>query len=132
MNTGPDAAELLRVARKLLREDLVDEVPAERRYEALMVANAMAIAAREAEAGEADMREELRMLAELYGEKIVAESGSHSADKVAALNRRLAKDIRNGVLDGACAQGVRALLRAQVIARLRISNPKHLTAAGQE
>jgi hypothetical protein len=128
MNTGPDAAELLRVARKLLREELLGEVPAERRYEA----NAMAIAAREAEAGEADMREELRMLAELYGEKIVAESGSRSADKVAALNRRLAKDIRNRVLDGACAQGVRALLRAQVIARLRISNPKHLTAAGQE
>jgi len=132
MNTGPNAAELLRVARKLLRQDLLDEVPAERRYEALMVANAMAIAAREAEAGDADMREELRMLEELYGEKIVAESGSHPADKVVALNRRLAKNIRNGELDGACAQGVRALLRAQVIARLRISNPKFLKSAGLE
>jgi hypothetical protein len=132
MNTGPDAAELLRVARKLLREDLMEAVPSERRYEALMVANAMAIAARELAAGDADLREELAMLTELYGEKIVAESGSGPEEKVAALNRRLAKDIRNGEMDGACAQGVRALLRAQVIARLRISNPKHLTAAGLE
>jgi hypothetical protein len=92
----------------------------------------MAIAARELAAGDADLREELAMLTELYGEKIVAESGSGPEEKVAALNRRLAKDIRNGEMDGACAQGVRALLRAQVIARLRISNPKHLTAAGLE
>jgi hypothetical protein len=132
MNTGPDAAELLRVARKLLREDLMEAVPSERRYEALMVANAMAIAARELAAGDADLREELAMLTELYGEKIVAESGSDPEEKVAALNGRLAKDIRDGEMDGACAQGVRALLRAQVIARLRISNPKHLTAAGLE
>ena len=72
MNTGPDAAELLRVARKLLREDLMEAVPSERRYEALMVANAMAIAARESAAGDADLRQELLMLTELYGEKIVA------------------------------------------------------------
>ncbi len=126
MNNAPDGAELLRVARQLLREQLLGGISQSQRYEALMVANAMAIAERELEAGDSDLREELRMLAELYGETIVDKSGKGLKDKVAALNKRLAKDIRRGVMDGACAQGVRALLKAQVIARLRISNPKYL------
>jgi len=132
MNNAPDGAELLRVARKVLREQLLPGIAEDRRYEALMVANAMAIAARELKAGESDLREELRMLTQFYGDTTVGESGNSMKDKVASLNRRLAKDIRSGVLDGACAQGVRALLKAQVKARLRISNPKYLKAVGLE
>jgi len=132
MNNAPDGAELLRVARKVLREQLLPGIAEDRRYEALMVANAMAIAARELKAGESDLREELRMLTQFYGDTTVGESGNSMKDKVASLNRRLAKDIRSGVLDGACAQGVRALLKAQVTARLRISNPKYLKAVGLE
>lgn len=132
MINTPDGAELLRVAQKVLREQLLTGIAREQRYEALMVANAMAMAARELEAGDTDVREELRMLAELYGDAAVAESGNSVKEKVAALNKRLAKDIRSGVMDGACAQGVRALLKAQVVARLRVSNPKYLKAAGLE
>ncbi len=132
MNNSPDGAELLRVAQKVLREHLLPGIAKEQRYEALMVANAMAIAARELKAGESDLREELRMLTELYGDTTVRESGNSTKDKVASLNKRLARDIRSGVMDGACAQGVRALLKAQVIARLRVSNPKYLKAAGIE
>ncbi len=132
MNNSPDGAELLRVAQKVLREHLLPGIAKEQRYEALMVANAMAIAARELKAGESDLREELRMLTELYGDTTVRESGKSTKDKVASLNKRLARDIRSGVMDGACAQGVRALLKAQVIARLRVSNPKYLKAAGIE
>lgn len=130
MNNAPDGAELLRVAQKLVRERLLPEISKEQRYEALMVANAMAIAARELEAGETDLRDELQMLTELYGETTVRESGNSVKDKVASLNKRLARDIRSGVMDGACAQGVRALLKAEVTARLRVSNPKYLKAAG--
>ena len=130
MNNAPDGAELLRVAQKVLRERLLPGITREQRYEALMVANAMAIAARELKAGESDLREELRMLTELYGETTVSKSGSSTKDKVESLNKRLARDIRSGVMDGACAQGVRTLLKAQVTARLRISNPKYLKAAG--
>lgn len=130
MNNAPEGAELLRVAQKVLRERLLPGISGEQRYEALMVANAMAIAARELEAGESDLREELRILTELYGETTVSQSGSSTKDKVVSLNKRLARDIRNGVMDGACAQGVRALLKAQVTARLRISNPKYLKAVG--
>ncbi len=130
MNNAPDGVELLRVAQKVLREQLLPGVSKEQRYQALMVANAMAIAARELEAGESDLREELRMLTELYGDTVVGESGNSIKEKVAALNKRLARDIRAGVMDGACAQGVRALLKAQVTSRLRISNPKYLKAVG--
>ena len=132
MNNDPDGAELLRVAQKVLREQLMPDTSNEQRYQTLMVANAMAIAARELKAGESDLREELRMLTELYGDTVVGESGNSTKEKVAALNKRLAKDIRAGVMDGACAQGVRALLKAQVTARLRVSNPKYLKAVGIE
>ncbi|MDX1515174.1 MAG: DUF6285 domain-containing protein [Gammaproteobacteria bacterium] len=132
MINRPDGPELLRTARKLLREDIVETIPREQRYQALMVANAMAIAEREAKAGDRHLQEELRMLTELYGDQAAEAAGAHLKEKVAILNRRLAKDIRAGVLDGACAQGVRALLRAQVVARLRISNPKYLKALGTE
>lgn len=130
MNNTPDGVELLRVAQKLLREHLLPGVSKEQRYEVLMVANAMAIAARELQAGESDLREELRMLSELYGDTAVAEAGNSLKEKVATLNKRLATDIRSGVLDGACAQGVRTLLKVQVTARLRVSNPKYLKAVG--
>jgi hypothetical protein len=132
MNNAPDGAELLRVAQKVLREHLLPGIAENHRYQALMVANAMAIAARELKAGETDLHQELRMLTQLYGDTMVGESGNSVKDKVASLNKRLAKDIRSGVLDGACAQGVRALLKAQVKARLRISNPKYLKAVGLE
>lgn len=132
MINTPDGVELLRVAQKLLREQLLSKVSKEQRYEVLMLANAMAIAARELSAGESDLREELRMLSELYGDTAVTEAGNSLKEKVATLNKRLATDIRSGVLDGACAQGVRALLKAQVTARLRVSNPKYLKAVGIE
>jgi hypothetical protein len=132
MNNEPDGAELLRVAQKVLREHLLPGIAKQQRYEALMVANAMAIAARELEAGDTGLREELRMLTVLYGDTIVSQSGTSMKEKVARLNKRLAKDIRAGVMDGACAQGVRALLKAQVTGRLRVSNPKYSKAAGIE
>ncbi|HSS63393.1 MAG TPA: DUF6285 domain-containing protein [Gammaproteobacteria bacterium] len=132
MNIAPDGAELLRVAEKVLRQHLLPGIAKEQRYQALMVAKAMAIAARELERGEPDLRDELRMLTQLYGDTTVSESGNSMKEKVTALNKRLAKDIRSGMMDGACAQGVRALLKAQVIARLRVNNPKYLKSAGLE
>ncbi len=130
MNNEPDGAELLRVAQKVLREQLLTGIAGEQRYQALMVANAMEIAARELKAGETDLRRELRMLTELYGDTTVSEAGNSTREKVASLNKRLARDIRSGMMDGACAQGVRALLKAQVTARLRVSNPKYLKTIG--
>lgn len=130
MNNEPDGAELLRVAQKVLREQLLTGIAGEQRYQALMVANAMEIAARELKAGETDLRRELHMLTELYGDTTVSEAGNSTREKVGSLNKRLARDIRSGMMDGACAQGVRALLKAQVTARLRVSSPKYLKTIG--
>jgi hypothetical protein len=46
------------------------------------------------------------------------------------MNKRFARDIRDGIFDDACEQCVQALLMDQVRARLRISNPTYLKAAG--
>ena len=50
-------------------------------------------------------------------------------ERIAKMNKRFARDIRDGIFDGACAQGVQALLMDQVRARLQISNPKYLKAS---
>lgn len=130
MRNSPDAANLLSITRETLLEELLDAVPEDRRYLVRMTANALAIAAREAEAGEADLVKELRLLGELYGEDAVLASGASLRERIAKMNKRFARDIRDGIFDGACAPGVQALLMEQVRARLRISNPGYLETAG--
>jgi hypothetical protein len=128
MRNSPDAAGLLRIARETLLDELLESVPEERRHMLRMAANALAIAAREAEAGEADLVKELRLLGELYGEDVVQAAGASLRERIAKMNKRFARDIRDGIFDGACAPGVHALLMDQVRARLRISNPSYLSA----
>lgn len=77
----PDAAELLAVARKTLLEELVPALPEEKRYQALMIANALAIAGRALAAPPA---EDLAGLEALAGE---IRAGQHDGD--AALHARL-------------------------------------------
>lgn len=132
MRNRPDAAGLLRVARETLLNELLDALPEERHYAMRMAANALAMAAREAETGEADLVKELRLLAELYGEDVVHSAGATLHERIAKMNKKFARDIRDGIFDGACAQGVQALLMDQVRARLRISNPKYLESAGKD
>ena len=52
MNDTADARDLLDIARSTLLNQVLPHVPGELRYEALMIANAMAIAAREHAAGD--------------------------------------------------------------------------------
>ena len=110
MRNNPDAAGLLHVARETILNELLELLPEERRYAMRMAANALAIAARETETGEADLVKELRLLSELYGEDVVQAAGANLHDRIAKMNKRFARDIRDGIFDGACAQGVQALL----------------------
>lgn len=132
MRNSPDAAGLLRIARDTLLNELLDALPEDRKYALRMAANALAIAAREAEAGEGDLIKELRLLSELYGEDAVHAAGVNLHERIAKMNKRFARDIRDGIFDGACAQGVQALLMDQVRARLQISNPGYLKDVGIE
>ena len=132
MRHNPDAAGLLHIARETLLNELLELLPEERRYAMRMAANALAIAAREAETADVDLVEELRLLSELYGEDEVQAAGANLHERIAKMNKRFARDIRDGIFDGACAQGVQALLMDQVRARLRISNPGYLEVADLE
>jgi Domain of unknown function (DUF6285) len=120
----PTGAELLTEARRTLLELLLPLLPADRRYEGLMVANAMAIAAREL-VGADNLRKAVDALASLVGAAPIDDA---PARQLRRLEGQLARDIRAGVYDapGSRRDAARRYLREVTIARLRLSNPKAL------
>jgi len=130
MTERPEAAALLDEARRSLLEVLLPLLPADRRYDGLMIANAMAIASREARRGDDPLRRSVQALAVLldasdaYGGGTVAELHVALRD----LEGRLGRDIRRGAYDasGPRRDAVRAYLRASTEDRVRVSNPKAL------
>ncbi len=104
MKVEPGGAELLRLARERLLQELLPLLPEHERYAARMVANAMAIAARELE-GEAK-KPSARALRE---------------------GARLAADIRAGLHDAPAARArLHEALRVATRERLTTSNPRIL------
>jgi hypothetical protein len=124
MNDRPDATELLEVARRTLLDDVLPRLPDDLRYSALMIANAMAIAAREHTAGDTDASTELVRLQELYGEPQPALAGKALRTALSSYNQRLAADIRSGHCDGWA--GLRDHLTRTSTDKLTIANPKAL------
>jgi Domain of unknown function (DUF6285) len=120
----PTGAELLAEARRTLLELLLPLLPADRRYDGLMIANAMAIAAREL-AGADSLRKAVDALAPLVQ---VESADAAPAEQVRQLEGQLARDIRAGVYDapGSRRDAARRYLREVTIARLQLSNPKAL------
>ena len=130
MTERPEAAALLDEARRSLIELLLPLLPADRRYDGLMVANAMAIASREASQGDDLLWRSVRALAVLL-DASDARGGGTAVELRAALRDlegRLSRDIRRGAYDapGSRRDDVRAYLRASTEDRVRISNPKAL------
>jgi hypothetical protein len=126
MTDKPDAAALLEEARRTLLETLLPLLPPERRYDGLMVANAMAIAVREAGQGGALPAEAVRRLAALFPEP-ASDPRENLQDRLLAFERRLAREIRAGRCDAdARRTAVGDYLRWSVAARLGLSNPKAL------
>ncbi len=111
-----DAAAMAELARKTLLEAVLPHIPQEQRYQALMVANAIGIAARALEGGNAAQAAEAADYRRLLGA---------DGEDVAALRRRLAEAIRSGALDDDPA--LVALLRRRVAAALAIANPAYAT-----
>jgi hypothetical protein len=118
--TGP---ALLALARDVLLRDLMPLLPQEAHLEARLVANSMAIAGREAVAGDEPAQEILREVEKLYGE-----TGSGNLGLLA----RLARDLRGGALESSEPREhhAREILWRLTIAKLRDANPRFLNANG--
>ena len=114
----PAGEALLEAARRLLLDELLAQLPAERRYDGLMIANAMAIAARELRDAGAGSAAAAQRLSAFYEDATAAPE---------ALARRLVADIRAGRFDdGPARERLVQLLRADLRSRLAISNPRAL------
>ena len=128
MKDIPDATELLAIARATLLDKLLPRLPEELRYDALMIANAMIIAAREHAGGETTAQAELARLHDLLAERGESAAGTALAEDLAQCNRRLAAAIRTGRFDGKERQSLLAHLEQTAADELAISNPRALKA----
>lgn len=114
--TQPHAHELLEIARQTLLEQVLPALPGELRYPTLMIANAMAIAARENRLDAAVSLKEQMHLAALID--------AH-APSLQDARRQLARAIRQGRHDTPhSARTLVETLRQVTLDRLAISNPK--------
>ncbi len=128
MRNRPPAENLLQTARELLLSEVLDVLPAERRYAARMIANAMGIAAREMASGDEPLERELARLGELLAQPAPAASGRPALEHaIAACNRELVRRIRAGEYD-AGPRALRDHLFATTLGKLRESNPRYLRA----
>ncbi len=91
MRENPSGKDLLEIAREILKNDLIPALPNDKRYSALMVANAMAIVMRQIDTDIGGTDNELAMLAGLL----------KTEGSVEQLNLVLAKRIREGLADSA-------------------------------
>lgn len=124
MSNQPDAHNLLVTARQLLLDELVPVLDEQHRYAALMIANAIGIAAREIAPPVAEDDIDKALDAFLAGVGADGEYSSVSAEAALAQlirNRKIPADAKSG-------EALTDLLMHLTRSKLRISNPKFLNA----
>ena len=138
----PSGPRLLALARAVLSEELMPLLRRDRQAEARRAAAAIAIAEREAAAGEEPFQALLRELAAFYGiespspQPSPRNAGSPRSGRVRGdptdLLRRFADDLRQGAFAASPVheRAARALLWRLTLAKLRRSNPQFLAANG--
>lgn len=131
MSRRPDTVTLLQAGRQAVLDLIEPEMPGDRKYRMLMVANAFAIALRDLATGESPDQTELGLFAGLYGPELVQAAGKDAAARLMALNRRLAGEIRDGQWDE-MSQPLMDLLVHQVGVRIARSNPKYFKRRTQD
>ncbi|HLU02426.1 MAG TPA: DUF6285 domain-containing protein [Advenella sp.] len=122
MPNQPDAHNLLVTARQLLLDELVPALGDQHRYAALMIANAIGIAAREIRPPVADEDISRALDSFLAGS---GAAGAHSSDSAEAQLAQLIRD-RKMAADAQSSQALIELLLYLTRSKLRISNPKFL------
>jgi hypothetical protein len=143
-----DVPALLALARDVLVSELTPLLPEERRADALLVAECIAIAERAAESADEPMRAILHELRGFY-EPLTPALSPHCGERerpaeregegqlcgaLIELWRRFARDLRTGIFESSepLDRAARAILWRVTIARLRRSNPNFLAANGFE
>lgn len=121
MRDHPQGHELLAVAAKTFREQLLPALPEEKKYTALMILNAMSIAERQQAIGEGPLNDECDLLEAVLGaEPDCAELHGRAA----GLNRELARRVRAGLVDN--DDTCQHVLWAITLQRVRESAPRYL------
>lgn len=130
MRDLPSGVGLLALGRELLLDELLPLLPAERHRELRLVATAMAIAEREAEAGEMPVEAISSMLRQFYANK--APAPTLQGALLSQLLTRFAADLRAGAFEtcDARAAAARAILWRLTIVKLREGNPLFLAENG--
>jgi DNA-directed RNA polymerase subunit F len=108
----PTAADLVEAVREFLVEEVRSATSGRVEFLARVAGNALAIVERELRYGPEDAARHAERLARL---------GMHD-------DRELAREIRSGALDDRIEEVV-AAVRADTLERLRVANPRWLTAA---
>ncbi len=147
MHDLPRGPALLALARDILLNDLAPLLPAERRLDALLVANCMAIAKREAAADVAPAEAIIREL-ELLSAPLTPALSPLGGERAGPAQReseglgpgrgstdlwhRLARELRIGAFENSPEREsrARAMLWRLTIAKLRLANPRFLAANG--
>lgn len=112
---GKASEDLIGLAIETLKTELQPALPADKRYAAAMVLNALEIARREIMAAEDAVQ--LELLDAFY------EDGDGTMQQLAA-------DIRSGDISEKSHADLRRRLRAHLVAELKVRNPRFLVSRG--
>jgi hypothetical protein len=128
MQDRPNATELLGAVRAFLETDVVPQLAGRSRFHARVAANVLAIVERELAREEDRLLDEWRRLARLLDVSGDPPPRTELLRRsVRDLDEQLTDRIRAGEADeGDFAARVHAHLRATVLEKLRVANPKHL------
>jgi aminoglycoside phosphotransferase (APT) family kinase protein len=143
MRDLPSGADLLAAARAVLLDELLPLLPAERRFDALLVGNCLAIAEREATARiepAAAGALELALLYEAKNPSLTGGAGGwpwsdgppSATEQISELWRRFARDLRIGAFENSDWRDhhARTILWRLTMAKLGLANPKFMVANG--
>jgi hypothetical protein len=134
MQDRPTATELLTAVREFLEHDVLPGLEGRKRFHMLVATNVLSIVAREIEEEETLLVAEWRRLRDLLRVDDAAAPERLGALRAAvrALTERLVERIRAGDADaGSFGDAVRAHVRATVVEKLRVANPKFLGTTGR-
>ena len=129
MNDRPTPGELVDAVRLFLEKELLPGLSDARlRFQTLVAANVLTIAAREIQHEEALLGEEHCMLAPLLGEGGEAPAGIGALRQaVQEMNERLCTRIQQGDYDAPEQRQALALVQRRLVLRkLEVANPRHL------